>query len=154
MDADATFETPPRRVLGDFELLRPLGQGASGTVWEGRQRSLDRIVAIKLLHGFDSQNEERRARFTDEAAALARVAHPGIVPILDRGAASGDFKTDVDPYLFYWSVFALATGAFTQSWSMSESSGVDFSSDAGIAMWREHVTALVLGGMRPDALPE
>lgn len=76
-----------------------------------------------------------------------------IIPILERGHANGQFRAEVDPYLFYWSTFALATGAFFQDWSMSETTGIDFSSNAGIAIWRDHATALVLAGLRPEALP-
>ena len=86
---DAHSISPGRRTFGDFELIRPLGQGASSTVWEARQVSLDRIVALKLLHSFDSTSPERRDRFRREAAALARVAHPGIVPLLEHGEEDG-----------------------------------------------------------------
>lgn len=76
-----------------------------------------------------------------------------IVPILQRGEAAGDFRPGVDPYLFYWSVFSLATGVFFEDWSMAETSGIDFTTDAGLAAWREHVTLLVLGGLSASALP-
>ena len=76
-----------------------------------------------------------------------------IVPILQRGEAAGEFRAGVDPYLFYWSVFSLATGVFFEDWSMAETSGIDFTTDAGLAAWREHVTLLVLGGLSASALP-
>ncbi|MEZ6018184.1 MAG: serine/threonine-protein kinase [Planctomycetota bacterium] len=80
---------PPLRTLGGLELLRPLGRGGSGTVWEARQVRLDRIVAVKLLHGFGARRAGSHGGFRTEAALLARVAHPGIVPVLDHGEQEG-----------------------------------------------------------------
>jgi TetR/AcrR family transcriptional regulator len=76
-----------------------------------------------------------------------------VAPMLERGAEQGIFRPGLDPRLFYWSVFALASAAFTQSWAMSQSSGIDFESDDGIALWREHVTGFVLRSIMMPALP-
>ncbi len=76
-----------------------------------------------------------------------------VAPLLARGAAEGVFRGGVDPGQFYWSVFVLASAAFTQSWAMSQSTGVDFASAGGIDRWREHVTGFVLQAIAAPALP-
>jgi TetR/AcrR family transcriptional regulator len=76
-----------------------------------------------------------------------------IAPMLERGAAEGVFRPGLDPRLFYWSIFALASAAFTQNWAMSQSTGIDFASDEGIGLWREHVTGFALQAIMLPALP-
>ncbi len=77
------------RVLGDCELFEEIGRGGMGVVWRGRQRGLDREVAVKTLPGGDLAGAEARARFRIEAQASARLKHPNIVAIYDVGEADG-----------------------------------------------------------------
>ena len=77
------------RVLGDCELYEEIGRGGMGVVWRGRQRGLDREVAVKTLPGGDLAGAEARARFRIEAQASARLKHPNIVAIYDVGEADG-----------------------------------------------------------------
>lgn len=77
------------RVLGDCELFEEIGRGGMGVVWRGRQRGLDREVAVKTLPGGDLAGEEARGRFRIEAQAAARLKHPNIVAIYDVGEADG-----------------------------------------------------------------
>jgi serine/threonine protein kinase len=73
-----------------LEILECLGRGGMGVVYRARQKSLDRLVALKLLapeRGFDRTFIDR---FEREARALARLNHPGIVTIHDFGQA-GDY---------------------------------------------------------------
>ncbi len=72
--------SPPCR-LGDFEILREIGRGGMGTVYEARQASLDRKVALKILPPEVSADPERLRRFGREARALAAIEHPNIVTI-------------------------------------------------------------------------
>ena len=77
------------RVLGDCELFEEIGRGGMGVVWRGRQRGLDREVAVKTLPGGDLAGAEARGRFRIEAQASARLKHPNIVAIYDVGEADG-----------------------------------------------------------------
>jgi serine/threonine-protein kinase len=71
------------RRLGRYELLEQVGSGGMAVVYRGRDSSLDREVAVKLLHPHLAGSAESRARFSREARAVARLAHPGIVEIYD-----------------------------------------------------------------------
>ena len=70
----------------DYEVLSKLGTGTFGSVWLVRDLSLEREVALKMLHRRVSEKEENVARFTREARLAARLRHPAIVPVysLDR----------------------------------------------------------------------
>lgn len=91
------LERPVRRLtadfrgtlLGEFELLEEIGRGASGVVYLGRQPSLGRDVAIKILGPQFSTSEDRRARFEREALGASRVRHPNVVSVLSYGEQSG-----------------------------------------------------------------
>lgn len=79
----------PGRLMGDCELIEEIGRGGMGIVWRGRQRALDREVAIKTLPGSGLDSAESRARFRTEAQATARLRHPNIVPVFDVGESDG-----------------------------------------------------------------
>jgi serine/threonine-protein kinase len=74
-------------MLGRYELLEQVGSGGMAAVYRGRDTVLDREVAVKILHPHLASAPESRARFSREARAVARLAHPGIVEIYDY---SGD----------------------------------------------------------------
>jgi WD40 repeat protein len=76
--------TTPRR-LGDFELVRRLGEGSMGVVFEARQLSLNRPVAIKMIRTGLFAGEADLRRFHIEAEAVAHLDHPRIVPIYGVG---------------------------------------------------------------------
>jgi serine/threonine-protein kinase len=71
--------------LGNYRVLGALGQGGMAKVYKGYQPHLDRYVAIKVLAPRFATDEEFRARFQREAAAIARLRHPNIVQIHDFG---------------------------------------------------------------------
>ncbi|MEK7953472.1 pectinesterase family protein [Luteolibacter soli] len=68
-----------------FEILECLGRGGMGVVYKARQKSLNRLVAIKIL----APERERDARFAKEAEMLAKLSHPHIVTIHDFGETGG-----------------------------------------------------------------
>ncbi len=73
--------------INEFELRRLVGRGGMGTVWEARQHSLDRVVALKLLRG--DVAHASRERFLREAQSLARVKHDNVVQIYAVGDSEG-----------------------------------------------------------------
>ncbi len=77
------------RRFGDFEIVREIGRGGMGVVFEARQESLGRRVALKLLPPALGASPAAAARFEREARAAARLAHPNIVPVHAIGEAEG-----------------------------------------------------------------
>lgn len=76
-------------VIGDFRLIRRIGRGGIGTVYEAEQLSLERRVAIKLLQSWTASRDTRR-RFVEESAILARLSHPGIAQVIAAGTRELD----------------------------------------------------------------
>jgi hypothetical protein len=75
-------------LLGDYELIEEVASGGMGVVWRARQRSLNRIVALKTIRAAHLARPEDVVRFRTEAAA-AGLRHPGIVTVHDIGAEEG-----------------------------------------------------------------
>ena len=73
------------KQLGNYRVLAALGQGGMAKVYKGYQPLLDRYVAIKVLAAHFASDEEFRARFQREAAAIARLRHSNIVQVHDFG---------------------------------------------------------------------
>jgi len=71
--------------VGDYEILRLLGSGGMGTVFEATQQSPKRSVAVKILRSL-LVTEQARRRFEYEAETLARLHHPNIAQIHEAGA--------------------------------------------------------------------
>jgi serine/threonine-protein kinase len=70
-----------------YELLEKLGQGSMGTVYKARQISMNRLVAIKMLHPRLTANPELLQRLTREAHLAAKLSHNNIVQAIDVGSA-------------------------------------------------------------------
>ena len=69
-------------VAGRYQLRELIGRGGSAEVWRAEDTSLDREVALKLV---TVPHDEGSARAGDEARTLARLNHPGLVPVYDAG---------------------------------------------------------------------
>ncbi|MBI2897142.1 MAG: protein kinase [Deltaproteobacteria bacterium] len=68
-------------LMGQVEILGPVGQGGMGTVYRAVQRGFDRTVAVKILHPDLAKNSEVLGRFNREAKIAARLDHPNIVHV-------------------------------------------------------------------------
>ena len=77
------------KTFGGYQLEAKIGQGGMGTVYKGRQVSLDRIVAVKILNKALYENREFIKRFEREAKSIAKINHPNIVAVYDFGVHDG-----------------------------------------------------------------
>ncbi len=88
-----------RPLGGSFVALRKIGQGGMGTVYEGRQIQINRVVAIKVLSKLHITDDQILARFEREAKSVARVIHPNVVQLIDSGIEDGDIAYIVMEYV-------------------------------------------------------
>jgi tetratricopeptide (TPR) repeat protein/serine/threonine protein kinase len=75
--------------LGDFRIIREVGRGGMGVVYEAEQMSLDRRVALKVLPFAATMDPRQLQRFQNEARAAASLEHPHIVPVHGVGCERG-----------------------------------------------------------------
>lgn len=102
--ADTSFSRPQKsggpvigsgQTFGDYELISPLGQGGMGVVYKARQKSANRLVALKIIRpdrmSSISEASQRRMvdRFRAEAHAAARLQHDNLVTVYDVGEIDG-----------------------------------------------------------------
>lgn len=80
---------PDLKQLGDYRIVREVGRGGMGVVFEAVQESLDRRVALKVLPQASLLSGNQLERFRREAQTAARLHHTHIVPVFDSGEADG-----------------------------------------------------------------
>jgi eukaryotic-like serine/threonine-protein kinase len=127
--------------LGRFQIIDTLGSGGMGVVLEAYDDTLDRTVALKLLHPGGS--EQHRARLLREAKALARLSHPNVVQVYEIGT--------VDDNTFI--AMELVRGQNLRDWGRTPHSWrttVDVYVQAGQGLAAAHAEGLVHRDFKPD----
>src|SRR5690349_12352454 len=99
---------PQIERLEDFQILREIGRGGMGVVYEAKQLSLGRHVALKLLTQRMIRDVTQKRRFEREAKAAARLHHTNIVPVFGFGEHQGT------PYYFMQFIQGLGLDAVAQ----------------------------------------
>jgi serine/threonine protein kinase len=79
----------PARQIGDYRIVREIGRGGMGIVYEAHQKSLNRRVALKILPFAAVLDQRQIARFRNEAQAAAQLHHANIVPVFAVGQEQG-----------------------------------------------------------------
>src|SRR5581483_10317112 len=79
----------PAGALGDFRIIREVGRGGMGVVYEAEQLSLHRRVALKVLPFAATLDPRQLQRFKNESRAAASLEHPHIVPVYGVGCERG-----------------------------------------------------------------
>ncbi len=106
-EMDAVVAVP--KVIGQYEVIREIGRGGMGVVYEAQQRFPQRRVAIKLVRS-DVATPSMMRRFRHEAQALGMLQHAAIAQVLEAGAA------DVDGRLRSFLAMELAEGVSLHKW--------------------------------------
>lgn len=78
-------------ILGDFKLISKIGQGGIAEIYKAIQMKLNREVAVKILSSKLTQDPEIVRRFDRESMTIARLNHPNIVHVIDRGYSQGRY---------------------------------------------------------------
>jgi eukaryotic-like serine/threonine-protein kinase len=89
---------PIGQKIPGYELLEKIGQGSSGIVYKARQLSMNRLVAVKVLHPRVAANPDYLKRLTREAHLAAKLSHNNIIQAIDVGSA-GDLHYFVMEYV-------------------------------------------------------
>jgi serine/threonine protein kinase len=88
--AAALYQNKPKVVvLGQYVLLDRLGAGGMGTVYKGRHRQTQQVVAVKVLNAAAIRSADSVRRFQREAETVARLSHPNLVRALEAGEIEG-----------------------------------------------------------------
>jgi serine/threonine protein kinase/Flp pilus assembly protein TadD len=78
-----------KTIAGKYEIVRLLGEGGMGTVYQARQTAMDRMVALKLIRSEMVTTSDAVARFHKEMLVTAKVEHPNTIRVYDFGEAEG-----------------------------------------------------------------
>ena len=89
IQAEQVVNDPRLRQIGDFQLIRELGRGGMGIVYEAEQLTVERRVAVKLLPFAALADPTRLQRFKNEVRAAGALHHPHIVPVFAVGVERG-----------------------------------------------------------------
>ena len=76
-------------LSGRYKLEAKLGSGGMSTVYLARDATLDRAVAVKVMHREMSEQADQLERFRQEARAVAKLSHPNVVAVIDAGEDGG-----------------------------------------------------------------
>jgi tRNA A-37 threonylcarbamoyl transferase component Bud32 len=77
-------------ILEKYEVLEKVGEGGMATVYRGRHTTIDRTVAVKVMHPHLSSSEKNRSRFAREARAIETLVHPNILRIFDYSGPTSE----------------------------------------------------------------
>ncbi len=129
------------RTIGKYELHERIGRGGMAEVYKAYHASLDRYVAVKILHPFLSEDPEFKERFEREARNVAQLRHPNIVQVYDF---------DVEPQrMLYYMVMEYINGPTLRSRLMQlRFEGQNFTTSEAIRITRDLAGALAYAHSR------
>jgi hypothetical protein len=138
--AELRRELLPGTVVGRYQVLHQVGAGAMGAVYAAHDPKLDRKVALKLLHTCGDQK-----RLVAEGRAMARLAHPNVVPVLDLGTGDGRV----------FAAMEFVDGVTLRRWLLDEPSWPEIVAvllEAGRGLQAAHAAGLTHRDFKPENL--
>jgi serine/threonine protein kinase len=136
------------RTLGKYRLVERLGRGGMAEVYKAFQPSLDRYVAIKILHPFMAEERDFLARFRREARNVAALRHPNIVQVFDFDV-EGDLYYMVMEYLDGPSLKSRLEELHQRGKRLPLSDSIRIVHDVGLALAYAHARDLVHRDVKP-----
>jgi serine/threonine-protein kinase len=134
-------------VLGGYEVVSELGRGGMGCVYKARDRSLDRLVALKVLPQELTRSEDFVQRFTREARIAARLNHSAIVHVYAFGQDAGTW------YLAMELIDGYSLGAYLRAgYQFSEEHTIRIGRHAATALGAAHEAGIVHRDVKPENL--
>jgi len=145
-DAELMDDLPAGEMVAGFTIVSVLGRGGMGVVYRARQESPDRDVAVKLIRpGLLSRETVRR--FAQEAAALARLQHPGIAQVFQAGTTA--VRGSPRPYLAMELVEGASIAVFADSQALDTRARIKLFTRACDAVHHAHVRGVVHRDLKP-----
>lgn len=146
LDPAAAAASVPDRI-GQYRIVRRIGQGGMGVVYEARQQSPARSVAVKVLRR--SAVEERvRVRFEQEAAVLGRLQHPGIATVHEAGTF--DLGDGLQPYLAMELVLGRSLTDFADAGRLDARRRLELMARVCDAVHHAHQRGVLHRDLKPD----
>jgi tripartite ATP-independent transporter DctP family solute receptor len=141
-DARSTAAFHPGQVVGRFELVREIGRGGFGVVYEARDRELRRAVAFKSVR-VGGALDARQKRLLYEAEAAARLAHPNIVTLYDVG------HCDDGPYLVLELLHGVTLGERLKNGALPSSDAMRIALEVARGLAHAHANGVVHRDLTP-----
>jgi serine/threonine-protein kinase len=139
--------TIPATTIGNFQLLRTLGEGGMGVVFEAEHVTMHRRAAIKVLRPELIKDEQAIRRFFNEARATNEIRHPGIVQIYDCGT-----RDDGSPWLIMELLEGETLSRRIARGPMAQSEVVTLGSQAASVLEAAHRAGIIHRDLKPDNL--
>ncbi|MFT4543266.1 MAG: formylglycine-generating enzyme required for sulfatase activity/predicted Ser/Thr protein kinase [Planctomycetota bacterium] len=133
--------------IGEYRLLRKLGEGGMGTVYEARQEKLQRTVALKVMR-LGSFSAQSLRRFEKEGEFLGRLEHPGIARIYDSGRA--DTPYGPQPYFAMELVDGVPLTEYARSRELSLHERLELIVRVADAIQYAHRQGVIHRDLKPD----
>ncbi|MCJ7824067.1 MAG: protein kinase, partial [Anaerolineales bacterium] len=130
--------------VGPYRIIEQLGQGGMATVFKAYHASLDRYVAIKVLHPAFKEEPNFLSRFQREARVVARLEHPNIVPIYDFAEHNGQ------PYLVMKFIEGQTLKARINEKPLTKEEAVEIVSAVGGALAYAHKQGVLHRDVKPS----
>jgi tRNA A-37 threonylcarbamoyl transferase component Bud32 len=143
-DLEKTWRPEKLPQLGKFALLQAIGRGAFGTVYQARDMELDRLVAVKVPRTGQLASAEDEERFMREARSVAKLRHPGIIPVYEVG------RSDVIPYIVSQYVEGLTLAEILSGRRLSFREAAELLAQVAEALDQAHHQGIIHRDLKPS----